>query len=85
MEKLEEQKIEITKKTHHFYCDECGEYLGASEECSDGYYPEIGDFELKLNIQNCWYEKKNNLCDKCRKIFVDSFIEFILEKGFIKE
>ena len=85
MEKLEERKIETIEKIHQFYCDECGKYLGESEEYSDGYYEEIESFELKFYLPDGWYEKKNILCAECSKNFLDSIRKTFIEKGFCKE
>lgn len=50
MHKQIKRKKEIIKITHEFYCDNCGKFLGSSEEWDDGYYEELGSFENKLYI-----------------------------------
>ena len=54
MVRVEEQRIESAKKIHHFYCDDCGKYLGSSEEYPDGYYEEIGLLELGFYLSDGW-------------------------------
>ena len=85
MERVEEQRIESVQKIHHFYCDDCGKYLGASYEYPDGYYEEIRRFELKLYLSDGWYRKRSILCDGCRKNFIESMRKTLTEKGFCAE
>ena len=85
MERAEEQRIESVQKIHHFYCDDCGKYLGSSEEYPDGYYEEIGLLELKFYLSDGWYRKRSILCDECREKFIDSMRKTLTEKGFCAE
>jgi hypothetical protein len=75
--------IETIHKTivHEFYCDECGAYLGKSEEYDDGYYPEIGEFEITVNI-NGWYILKECLCDKCAEKKTNDIYKALKNLGF---
>ena len=50
MEKAKEIIREIKTYEHSFYCDECNKYLGTSQEYDDGWYEDIGEFELKFYI-----------------------------------
>lgn len=38
IDKTEIKSEMIKKRIHNFYCDNCGEYLGAVKEYDDGYY-----------------------------------------------
>lgn len=75
-------KKELIK--HSFYCDECGEYLGTSEEYDDGWYHKFGEFELKFYV-NDWYRLDKCLCDKCRDNFTENFISILKNIGFKKD
>ena len=52
------------ERVHHFYCDGCGKYLGQSLEYNDGWYEEIGVFELKCYIDSRYILHKH-LCKEC--------------------
>lgn len=52
------------ERMHHFYCDGCCKYLGHSLEYSDGWYEEIGVFELKCYIDSRYILHKH-LCKEC--------------------
>ena len=45
LEKIEKKCIELK---HNFFCDNCGKSLGSTVELEDGYYPELGEFELSF-------------------------------------
>lgn len=65
------QKFKKKKKTVNvieFYCDDCGKFLGQSEEYDDGYIPEIGEYkeEFYLHEFNGWYRINKTLCDECK-------------------
>ena len=85
MEKKEITSYTIEKVTHKFYCDDCEEYLGTSQEYDDGYYPTFGDFKLKIYMPNGWYSVKKCLCDTCKDKFVKNVENAITEVGFKKE
>ena len=68
---------------HEFYCDKCGKYLGTSTEYEDGYYEEIGEFNLQLHVSN-WYGLHKHFCDDCRKEFVNNLIKVLTDMGFEK-
>lgn len=55
MEKTEREIKTIEKYKHHFYCDSCSEFLGTVEEYEDGWYQNLGEFELKFFVANKWY------------------------------
>ena len=47
MEKVQKYNVTFERTMHHFWCDECGEYLGVTEEYGDGYalyISDIGEF-----------------------------------------
>lgn len=84
MEKSKEIIKEIKTYEHSFYCDECGKYLGTSQEYDDGWYKDIGEFEMKFYIDE-WYTVRKHLCDECRKNFMEdlkaNLINMKFEKG----
>ena len=84
MEKVIERKIERVERGHDFYCDECGKYLGSSEEYDDGYYHEIGNFELKLYTDK-WLVLKKHYCNECRRKFLNKLNLILKELGFGEE
>lgn len=67
-----------------FYCDICGEKIGESEEYSDGYIAELGEFEYSVNV-NGWYKIKKCLCDNCKEIYTNKIICALKELGFEKD
>lgn len=84
------ENLEVTKQTmlihrHHFYCDKCNEYLGASEEYDDGWYYPHGDFELKYFLDGSWYRLNKCFCDDCKSEFVDDFKATLENMGFKKD
>lgn len=63
------EQVKITprfceERMHHFYCDGCCKYLGQSLEYDDGWYEEIGKFELQCYIDSRYILHKH-LCKKC--------------------
>ena len=84
MEKLEVNKRTVEDVTHHFYCDECNKYIGETQEYDDGYYPELGEFELKFYFLDDWYEINKCLCDECREKFLNKILLTLTELGFKK-
>ena len=81
MEKVKEtiRKVEIHE--HSFYCDECGEHIGTSEEYDDGWYETYGNFELKFYVDG-WYYIKKCLCETCRKNFINNVKAYLTDMGF---
>lgn len=77
------KKVEKEQREHHFYCDECGEFLGVSHEYEDGYYEKLGEFTLELRVSS-WYNVKKNLCDKCKEKFINKVENALIELGFKK-
>ena len=71
MKKVETKTRQIEDRTHHFYCDDCEAYIGASQEHDDGWYQELGTFELKILMPIGWYKFKKCLCEKCKEKFLD--------------
>ena len=80
------RKIEATQIIHHFYCDKCGEEVGASIEYEDGYVP-IPPFAhddcntIKVRMGNYYMIYETNydiLCNACYEEVIneiDSFFE----------
>lgn len=85
MEKLETNTRTIKNVTHHFYCDSCNKYLGKSEEYDDGYYPELGEFELNFYLPDGWYNINKCFCYGCREKFLNKMRSTLTELGFKKE
>ena len=85
MEKLETRPCTREETTHHFYCDDCNKYLGKTEEYDDGYYPELGEFELKFYLPSGWYKVNKCLCDECRQKFLQKVEKTLVELSFEKQ
>lgn len=84
MEKINSITKEIEDYEHSFYCDECGEYLGTTEEYDDGWYDTLGEFELSFNIDG-WYKVNKCLCDDCADKFLSNLKNHLESIGFKKE
>ena len=82
MEKVEIEVIETEEVTHHFYCDDCGDYLGSSAEYDDGWYQELGEFELNIYMPRGWYRLNKCLCNDCKDKFLDKFYVSLEAIGF---
>ncbi len=67
-----------------FYCDDCGKFLGKSEEYDDGYYEKLGEFEVKFNF-NGWYKLEKHLCDECKEKETKKIEKSLKELGFVKD
>lgn len=83
MEKAKEIIKEIKRYEHSFYCDECGKYLGTSQEYDDGWYKSFGEFEIKFYIDE-WYRIRKHLCDECRRSFIENLKVALKNMGFKK-
>lgn len=81
MKKTITEIIEVEENEHEFYCDECGKYIGTSYEYDDGWYDELGEFELACNI-NGWLRLKKCLCDKCAHEFINKVRTVLFDIGF---
>ena len=81
MEKTIKKIIEVEETRHEFYCDRCGEYLGASYECEDGWYKKFGEFELKCYIDG-WLHLKRCLCNKCQHELINKVKTTLFNIGF---
>nr|DAP47694.1 MAG TPA: hypothetical protein [Caudoviricetes sp.] len=84
MEKIEEKIVEEKRKIHKFYCDECGEYLGESEEYGDEYYDKIGYISQRVIVNGKQYIYKSHLCDKCKEKFYEDLGNVLEVVGFVK-
>ncbi len=84
MEKHIEVKKNITINEIEFYCDDCGKFLGETEECDDGYYEEIGKFVVKFNFGG-WYKLEKHLCDACKEKEIAQIEKTLNELGFVKD
>lgn len=84
MEREEVIVYEAELVKHHFYCDECGEYLGVSKEYDDGWYKELGELELKFYIDH-WYIVKKCLCGNCAAKFIENLKATLKNFGFEKK
>ena len=84
MEKTMDTEQFILRTHHMFYCDECGKYLGESQEYDDGWYDSIGEFETSYYL-NGWYRMQKCLCDNCKKEIISKITSALQDLGFIKE
>lgn len=84
MEKVKYTERIVESAEHSFYCDECGEYLGTSEECDDGWYKRLGEFELSFYV-NDWYRVKKCLCNNCADNFLTNLQNSLKNMGFKKD
>ena len=82
MEKVETKTRQVEDRTHHFYCDNCGSHIGSSHEYDDGYYDELGEFELKILMPRGWYKLEKCLCDECRDEFLREAYAALESTGF---
>lgn len=85
MEKSEQFTTTTIVTYHHFYCDECGNYLGKVSEYDDGWYPEIGELEIKFHLPQGWYKIEKHFCDKCRSKFLSMLETTLVDIGFERE
>ena len=86
MDKLEVKTKTITSNVHSFYCDECGEFLGSTEEYEDGYYHDLGKFYLNYFVpEHGWYEVNKHFCNKCKEKYLKQIIDNFVKLGFVAE
>lgn len=85
MEKVETKTKQIDDRTHHFYCDDCNAYIGSSHEYDDGWYDELGEFELTILMPRGWYKLKKCLCKKCAEKFLDKAYTNLESVGFKRD
>ena len=85
MEKIETKIIKTEEIIHHFYCDDCGDQLGSSYECDDGYYERFGTFDLKCYTPRGWYKLEKCLCPSCAQECVDAFCNTLEAMGFERD
>lgn len=81
MENISEEIIKVKNTFHTFYCDGCNECLGTSMEHEDGWYKEIGEFKLELNVDG-WMRIKKHFCPKCQDKFINKIRQNLLDIGF---
>ena len=82
MEKTIESTRSRKEVVHEFYCDDCGEYLGKSEEYDDdGWYHVPNEVEVRFYLDK-WYNLKKVLCDKCKAKLFDKIDKSLKELGF---
>ncbi len=82
MEKTTYETTITEEAIHHFYCDNCSVYIGSSEEYDDGYYEELGEFELRFYTPRGWYKLEKCFCHKCASEFLDKMYATLEELGF---
>ena len=75
----------ITTTVHEFHCDNCRAYLGTSEEHDDGWYREIGRFDLRCYTPQGWYTLSKHLCGTCKEKLSSKFCATLEDMGFEKE
>lgn len=82
MEKVITKPKQVEDRIHYFYCDDCGIEIGHSQEYDDGYYAELGKFELKWYTPNGWYKLKKCLCKSCERKVIITVCEALESVGF---
>lgn len=82
MEKIETKTRQIEDHIHHFYCDDCGVYIGSSLEDYDGWCQELGEFRLKMNTPDGWYKLSKCLCDSCKNKLLTTIYDTLEAMGF---
>lgn len=85
MEHVEHRTGTKTFITHKFYCDDCGEFIGSATEWDDGWYQDIGNFELKFYTPLGWYKLRKTLCDSCKDKILSRVADTLVEVGFEKD
>ena len=70
--------------SHSFYCDNCGKYLGVTEEYEDGWYEELGECELSFHLPDGRYRDKKCLCDDCKEKYLAELSNSLKRLGFEK-
>lgn len=85
MEKIETIIREEEHHEHYFYCDDCDQYLGVREEYSDGYYPKVGEFELKIYLPDGWYKVEKCFCEECKDKYLSKLQNALKDLGFEKD
>lgn len=70
---------------HKIYCDECGGYIGESEEYDDGWYESFGEYERDFYMPlHGWYKIKKTLCEPCQEKVDKEIINALINLGFKK-
>lgn len=85
IDKTEIKSEMIKKRIHNFYCDNCGEYLGAVKEYDDGYYHRPGEYNLAIHVDGGWLRYNQQLCEECRQQFIDRLKDTLVKMGFKPE
>lgn len=80
MDKITEKQKAII--THSIYCDKCGKFLDEVEEYDDGCIPNHWEHTENWYINGKWMCFKSNLCDDCKRKFIDTLITTLLDLGF---
>lgn len=87
MEKSIEKTVVSIKTTHQFYCDDCGKFLGESDECDDGWYPTpkavIGR-RISWRVNGVGYKIEKCICEECDNTFMRKIDKALTELGFDK-
>lgn len=83
MEEIKKVEVTTEKVEHHFWCDECGGYMGHTVEHDDGYCQSLGEYEFKVYLDG-WYELKKTICPACYVKFFDRARDNLLKAGFEK-
>jgi len=83
MDKQTEIMVQTT--SHKFYCDDCGEFLGESVECPDGYYEEVGHHKWKYSVNNNLFVKEGEYCNSCAENVSKKVTEALENLGFKKD
>ena len=84
MERRETIARTVEETIFHFYCDDCNKYLGKTEE-DDGYYSELGEFDLKFHLPSGFFKVERHLCDDCKNKYLTKVENTLIELGFKKQ
>lgn len=86
MDKTEIKTKVTTETIHSFYCDNCGRFIGSTQEYDDGWYKELGEFILKFYMPSKgWYVFNKCFCDKCQQSYLKQLENNLVELGFVSE
>lgn len=86
MKKIREEIVEKIIVWHEFFCDNCGEKLGESEEDEDGDYRDFGRYTHLLSVTGVGlFRFRGCYCEKCAKIKDQQIRNSLLSIGFKEE
>ena len=74
----------VMDRRHEFYCDGegCNKFLGYTTEHDDGWYKELGEFEVNIHILGESWRLHRHLCNECRVKLEQKISEALRDIGF---